>query len=184
MATPNNSTELARLALSLLSYDPESGDFHWIRKPSPSSPIKIGDRAGGLASGYRVIRIHKNRISAHRLAWFWAYGELPEKQIDHINRDRLDNRIENLRLATNEENQQNANRRGYYLNQQWGRYVAQIAVNGRSIYLGGYDTEDEARAAYLAAKNRLHSFWTGEKPVGRSPVGRIKPERLTGFKIR
>lgn len=163
MAAPNNSTEFAILALSFLDYCPDSGVFRWKRKPSRSSPIKVGSEAGTITDkGYRVIRINGTRIMAHRLAWFWAYEELPGEQIDHVNRIKDDNKIANLRLASNRENQENVNRRGYYLNRVWGRYVAQIMVDGKSIYLGGFDSEGQARKAYLKAKDRLHRCWTGE----------------------
>lgn len=62
------------------------------------------DRKGGLGSkdkdGYLILKVKGKRLKAHRVAWLLNYGEFPEGEIDHINRDRTDNRIENLRIAS------------------------------------------------------------------------------------
>lgn len=87
-------------------------------------------------------------------------GEWPADMIDHKNRDRTDNRWENLREATRSQN--NANRRassthgfkGATFNRRQGRWMAQTKVNGKRVYLGYYDTPEEAHAAYVAAAER------------------------------
>lgn len=185
MAEPNDSNTAAEIALTFLDYCPDTGIFTWLQKPSKFSPIAIGQVAGGESSGgYTSIRVGKYRIKAHRLAWFWAHGEMPDHQIDHINGDKQDNRIANLRLVTNRENQQNVNRRGCYFNKGWGKYVAQIMVNGESIYLGGFDTEEAANAAYTEAKARFHPAWKCGNSTKRPSRGTDNAGSTTGLKIR
>jgi hypothetical protein len=77
-------------------------------------------------------------------------------QIDHINRICIDNRVENLRIVTNNQNQLNRNSKGYYFDKRNNKWKSQIGLDGKQFWLGYYDTEQEARQAYLDAKERLH----------------------------
>jgi len=87
---------------SRLKYDPISGVLTWRDGPA------AGREAGTISSdGYRVIFISGKRVKAHRAAWAIHHGTQPKHQIDHINRVRSDNRIQNLRDVTNAENQRN-----------------------------------------------------------------------------
>ena len=91
---------------SLLDYNPETGKFIW--KVSKNNRVKSGSEAGTIqSSGHRSILIDKKDYLAHRLAWLWYYGRWPEDQIDHINHNPDDNRIENLREVSNQENGKN-----------------------------------------------------------------------------
>ena len=90
---------------------------------------------------------------AHRLVMKAPKG----LQIDHINRNKLDNRKSNLRLVNNQDNNWNKEAKGYYWAKHTSRWAATIAVDGKSHYLGYYNTEAEARAAYLEAKKKYHS---------------------------
>lgn len=150
-----NKSDFTRLR-ALLSYDKDTGLFTWIAKPNRR--IKIGTVAGTTRNnGYIVIAVNGNEYLAHRLAWRYAYGAFPTKDIDHINGKRDDNRLSNLRLATRSENMQNQKRvKGYYaVKNGW---FAALQVNKVRHYLGYYATEQEARAAYLSAKQKLHKF--------------------------
>lgn len=151
----------------ILSYDPETGIFHWKIKPSKRFPA--GMQAGSLVNGY--IRIHTNgrQYGAHRLAWLYVHGVEPEHQIDHINGNPSDNRIANLRQATALENSQNIrkpqknNTHGtlgitYDPNKKLWR--ARIGINGTRQYIGKFKSQEEAAQAYLQAKRSLHPFNT------------------------
>lgn len=124
-----------------------------------------------IQRGYRKVSIAckpKNlQARAHRVVWFLHNGVVPEGMlVDHINGDRSDNRIENLRLVNHTDNSQNCTGKGYYQSKKTGRWQAYIYVNYKPKHLGVFATEDEARLAYLEAKLIHH----------KSAVERIKAE--------
>jgi hypothetical protein len=154
---------------SILEYDSNTGVFTRITRTGNNT--HIGDVAGGVNSnGYRSIRVGGRKHQAHRLAWIYEYGAIPDgMQIDHVNGDRQDNRICNLRIATHTDNVHN--QRTEHSNNKLGvlgvsrspgakTYVAQIQVNGKKISLGRYPSVDTARAAYLRAKEELHPAYS------------------------
>lgn len=135
----------------LTTYDPD-GFLVW---SVPRQRIKVGDRAGTLGSGgYMRMTFRRKTYTVHRAIWAWHHGVWPDSQIDHINRIRHDNRIENLRLASPAENSQNNSARGYYKHRD--KWLAKITANGVFYHLGVHKTEEAARKAYLKAKSRLH----------------------------
>lgn len=147
----------------VLNYDPDTGLF--TRKIITSNRIKIGDIAGTLVYGYIVINVNAKRHCAHRLAWLYVYGEFPCKFLDHKNGIRDDNRICNLREATNAENTHNSYKarpknttglRGVSLCKN--RYRSSITVLGKRVSLGVFGTPLEAHQAYLVAKKEFHPF--------------------------
>ena len=131
-------------------------DGKLVYKYSPSFSVKRGTVAGAkTAEGY--INITMNRVSycAHRLVYIWHYGDIPTgMEIDHINRERDDNRIENLRIITKFINMWNTKAKGYFKDRS--KWRAQIRVNNKKICLGAYKTEVEAHNAYLEAKKIYH----------------------------
>lgn len=153
---------------SAFDYCPETGCLLW--KPRPR--VVAGQPAGSLyANGYVKIRFKQSNYWAHRLVWFWHTGEWPSKEIDHLNGDRGDNRVENLRPASRPENRQNSISKqqrsgalaGAHFCTSTGRWRANITVAGKIHRLGRFDTPEEAHAAYLKAKAELHQF----QPVPR-----------------
>lgn len=135
----------------LLNYDPETGVFTW--KATTGSRAVAGTVAGSRHSqGYRSIMLFKRNYLAHRLAWLWVYGQFPENTIDHIDRDRTNNAMSNLREATIQENNRNNGAKGYRLFKRTGKWVASIGVDNKNIHLGYFTTPADARAAYLAAR--------------------------------
>src|SRR5260370_40019772 len=97
-------TELTQERLhSLLDYDPDSGVFRWKcscdhgRRGRRSAGDVAGGWAGGRNSAYWMIGIDYRRYLAHRLAWFYVHGEWPPHQIDHIDLDKTNNTLVNLR---------------------------------------------------------------------------------------
>lgn len=151
----------------LLDYSPETGEFRWRVN---RGGIKAGSIAGTRhISGCVVVSLSKRLIKAHRLAWLCAHGKWPADQIDHINGVRWDNRIANLREANDKQNQQNRRRanknsQSGLLGASWDcdreLWQARIKVDGRQLYIGRFDTAEEAHAAYLKAKAELHPFQT------------------------
>ena len=144
---------------SILSYDPETGIFTW--KVSTSRRVKVGDAAGCQdGGGYLSIKVQSRPHGAHRLAWLYTYGEWPEDQLDHINRDRSDNRIANLRDVSHKQNMQNAGKPsnntsghpGVYWHKRDFKWVAQIRHNYKQIFLGCFTTIEDAVSARKAAE--------------------------------
>lgn len=169
MSKPNSTPLTAERLRELLHYDADNGVFTRLIS-SGANRAHAGDIAGGIsAQGYVYIRVDGKKYKAHRLAFLHTYGRWPTDQIDHIDGDRANNRIANLREATNSENRQNLKQShqnnkstllGVSLNSKKGKFIAQISVNKRIRYLGIFPTAELAHAAYLAAKSQLHPFST------------------------
>ena len=143
---------------SILHYDPLTGVF--THRESAGCRL-AGSVAGFLDSkGYMQVGVLKRQYSAHRLAWLYIYGTWPKNQIDHINRNRSDNRIANLRDVTNQQNMCNAGdfstnssgRKGVYWDKRDSRWRACIVNKGRYLSLGYFGTQAEAVAARVAAE--------------------------------
>jgi len=141
-----------------------------IRKASKMQPYRAGKPAGTPhIMGYVSIHIDGKGYLAHRLAWFLHYGAWPSKGLDHIDGDKLNNRIENLRDVGQKINGQNKKRPnsnnklgllGVSMNAKGTRYIAFIKIDGKQRYVGSYLTAEEAAAAYIDAKRRQHEGGT------------------------
>lgn len=140
----------------LFSYDPDTGLFTRIH---PQKKCRVGDVAGCVAkNGYITISVDVKKYYAHRLAWMYVHGYMPE-QIDHKNRDRSDNRICNLRPATHSLNESNkatkigcaSKFRGVSAHHSSGMWRARIKVNGKERRLGLFRNEVDAATAYNEA---------------------------------
>lgn len=156
-----------KFILSHLDYDPDTGIFTWKfndKKP-PQWNGKWGGKAAGSVSettGYINININKKMTRAHRLAWIVAYGSEPANQIDHINGNRTDNRINNLRCVSNMENGKNQKLRstntsglmGVGIHRGTGKYRSRIYHNNKEISLGLFDSFFEACCARKSAEKR------------------------------
>lgn len=153
--------------LQALNYCPESGIFTW--KISPSNSVKKGSIAGASSTGgYIRICFAGKMYSAHRLAWFFCYGVHPIFDIDHIDGNPANNRLANLREATEAQNLWNRrlcsrNKSGvkgvcwYAAGQKW---AAQIRKNGVKIFLGYFTSIEEAEKVVRAARQTLHAEFT------------------------
>lgn len=146
----------------VLSYDPETGVFR--RLARTSNRISEGEIAGGICRihGYRTINVAGARVRAARLAWAFMTGEYPKGCIDHINRNRADDRWANLRLADHSTNGANmamnhgnkAGLKGATLTSR-GRFVARIGVKGTARYLGVFDTPQQAHERYYQEAQKV-----------------------------
>ena len=153
---------------TVLNYDQESGVFVWL--VTRNCKAVVGSPAGSVhvSSGYMRIAVDQVQYKAHRLAWFYMHGTWPA-EIDHIDGNRLNNRLANLRAASKALNAQNRRRAlstshtgvlGVHLDPISRRYRARIYHAGRVHRLGFFKTADEASLAYVAAKRRLHEGCT------------------------
>lgn len=152
----------AELAREFYDYDAETGVLRWRKKFCAC--VNPGDVAGTLNSdGYLQVGFKFKVYTVHRVAWLHATGKWPDGVIDHINGIRTDNRLVNLRDASLAVNQHN--RRGLARNNTSGftgvrrlqnAWRAGIWRDGKSHFLGYFQTPEEAHAAYLQAKRQLH----------------------------
>lgn len=146
-----------------LSYDQETGLFTRLKRTS--NCIKANQIACRLnkRTNYRQVSFNGVEYQAHRLIWMYVYGTWPKGQIDHINRDKSDNRLSNLRDCSISENKQNS---GVYKNNKTGfrgiskkgkKYEANIRVNGKRTYIGSFDSAQLAYNTYVMFAKKLHT---------------------------
>ncbi|WP_421883281.1 HNH endonuclease signature motif containing protein [Methylibium sp.] len=153
MATTDLTAQRLR---ELLHYDPETGAIY--------------KRVGHLTThGYQRVYVDGRPYQLHRLAWMLVHGAWPTDHIDHLNGDRSDNRLSNLRdvpKVTNQQNERRArkNSRSGLLGASWSkamkRWTARIHHDGKHHFLGYFDTAEEAHSAYLSAKRKHHAGCT------------------------
>lgn len=160
---------------SRLDYNPETGLFTWKAKLCDDVQSRrwngkyVGKVAGSVGvNGYVEIGFNKGGVRfrgfAHRLAWLHVHGVLPSKMIDHIDGNKTNNRISNLREATFAENSWNTGARswsksgvkGVSWDKSRGKWFASIFVHRKQIALGRYDSIQEAAAAYAEAARLYH----------------------------
>jgi hypothetical protein len=173
MTKPKNDISRDDL-IELLLYDPITGLFVW--RYSRSGRVKQYEPAGIIdARGYRAIGFKGRLYAAHRLAWLYMYGRWPKEEIDHINMDRADNRINNLREATRSQNLHNGRARKQnthgtkgitkhkYKGKFTGKWTAQISRNKIHHYLGIFNSAADAHKAYCEAAEEFYGQFARTK---------------------
>lgn len=147
----------------ILYYDSDMGIFTWLVSNSPR--VNIGDVAGFLSDdGYSKIGIFGKQYRSHRLMWLYVYGSFPPTSLDHIDGDKLNNRVSNLRLCGHAENSRNvgifksntSGFKGVSFNKQTNKWVAQATLNNMLHYLGLFYTPEEASEAYQKFAREHH----------------------------
>lgn len=150
---PSKGTLTQARLKELLHYDPETGRF--TRRVSRGG-YAVGSRAGTTTGrGYLILCVDRKCYLAHRLAFLYMTGSWPPAEVDHINRDPSDNRWENLRLATRQENSWNiglrgdntSGHRGVSWDKENEKWQARGARDGRRVHLGRFESLEEAAAA-------------------------------------
>ncbi len=155
----------------LFHYDGQTGLF--TRRVSVGK-TKVGDVLHCLdKDGYIQVMIDRGKYKVHRLAWLYVHGSWPKAHIDHINGNPADNRIANLREASDAQNQQNRSTKngsvGTWFDKGRGIWSARIVLNRKTTHLGWFASQELAHAAYLSAKMQMHQF----SPVPRSHIYNI-----------
>lgn len=146
-----------------LSYNPDTGVFTRLL-------YARGSVAGTInCKGYVAIMICKKLYLAHRLAWLYVHGAFPTKAIDHIDGNRANNAISNLRedaAQLNNQNRRNSQSNsnsgvlGVHFDSRKSKWVAQIRHSGKNRHIGVFDSADDAHAAYVKEKRIHHEFNT------------------------
>ena len=159
--------ELLLAASAFIRYEPETGNFYAVRN---SSYRKAGAITGfAMKNGYTGVHVFGRQFYAHRLAWLFQSGAMPAMKIDHINGNRKDNRIVNLRLASDVGNAENIRAAhkdsatgllGVCYEPCSGRYIAQLRSKGRKGWIARFATAEQAHAAYLVKKREMHALCT------------------------
>lgn len=141
----------------LFSYDKDTG---YLTRNASGGNRKAGSTVGyNNGKGYLMTSVDGCYYMVHRIIWLMATGNDPGTQeVDHINRDQSDNRLDNLRCVTRQQNEFNKSFKGVSYFKPSGKYKAQIQVDRKVIYLGLYDCPLMARMAYEDAKKTLHKI--------------------------
>ena len=142
-------------------YDPQTGIFERIKRMGGHLPNKVAGYKN--PNGYIYIQMDGKNYRAHRLAWLYVYGEFPKNHIDHINKIKDDNRIENLRDVTHKVNIQNTCKprtntsgiKGVTWIAKKNKWLASIKHFGKSIHLGYYETIEQAQQARIDGEIKL-----------------------------
>ena len=148
----------------LIHYNPDTGVFTRISSPRKHN-IGIIKTCASSGTGYFLIGLFGKLYYAHRLAWLYVHGVWPKEQIDHINRDKIDNRLVNLREASSAQNRNNigirsSNKSGFKgvsYDKRAGAWRALIGIDGKQKHLGYYPAQESASAAYESAAKTIHA---------------------------
>lgn len=152
---------------ALLHYEPKTGHFTWL---TSEGGVTIGSVAGNVNSnGYWVVGINSTKYRQHRLAWFYHYGCWPVGTVDHLDCNRANNRIDNLRdvsQAVNIQNQRTATKAsqsgvlGVYWSERRQGFIASLHIDRKQKRRGPYKTIERATAAYIELKRKYHEGCT------------------------
>ena len=142
-----------------IEYLPDTGELFWKRS---SRGRKLSKPIGCTnTKGYRVVTLGGTQFKLHRVVWFKVYGEWPEGELDHIDKNKDNNKVENLRVGSsiNSHNRSMPLPRSGLIGACWNKarqkYKTAIRIDGKNIHLGYFDTPEEASSVYLKAKERV-----------------------------
>jgi hypothetical protein len=156
-------------ARELLNYAPETGAFTW--RVARQNGAKPGQAAGSRRHDYMILRLDGVNYMAHRVAWLIVHGAWPDGEIDHVNGNKFDNRLANIRPVTHQGNAENKRRAradnklgvlGVHLDSRRKSrpYVASIRVDGKLKQIGAFASAEEAHRAYVQQKRQVHAACT------------------------
>lgn len=139
-----------------------NGELYW--RVAPSKKVRVGDIVGScIKSGYKQTSVNKRRWYVHRLIFLLHHGYLPE-EVDHIDGDKRNNRVENLRAATRSQNQYNiqvgrkntSGIKGVYWHKQRQKWHARVKFRGKPVSAGLFADKQSAKAAVEQLREQLH----------------------------
>jgi hypothetical protein len=172
---PKRKKKLSRERLAaLFLYDPDSGRLSWKVRPGIYSKVRPGDRAGcSTHGGYRIIKFDRVPYYEHRVIWTLVTGADPDNQLDHINGDKSDNRIYNLREASGHQNRHNvllsasnsSGFKGVVWNKRDGNWRSGLRYKGKYLFFGYFDDKIEAAAVYNFHSRRLLGEFSRTNPI-------------------
>jgi len=157
----SNVRPIPEIVKDLIAYDPETGFLTW--KVNRRGTANAGSIAGSVTKdGYIYVRVGQKQYPGHRIAWFLHYGQQPEGNLDHRDNNPANNRINNLRLATSKENNQNVGKtsrntsgvKNVYWNQN--AWIVRLRVNGKITYFGRFQNLFEAREHAIEMRGLHH----------------------------
>ena len=171
----------------LLYYSPESGLFTWLIHAGGVLPGSVAGCCNSL--GYVVLGLKGKKYKAHRLAWLYTYGLWPAATLDHLDADRSNNRMANLRCVSHSHNMQNikiasvrsqTGVRGVYWSRRLCGYMASIKCEGKNKRQGPFKTIEAARVAYISLKRSHHHGYVPVVGGGGEVIGTSTPLRHGG----
>ncbi|QDX29533.1 HNH endonuclease [Dickeya poaceiphila] len=158
-----------RQLIELINYDESTGIFTW--NVDRTGGVKKGDEAGYINNlGYRMIKLFGELHLAHRLAWFYKHKYWPSN-LDHLDRNKDNNSLNNLRECSKSENQMNravpsnntSGVKGVVWNKRTSKWQAQAGLNGKRYYLGLFNELSDAKNAYISFCKENHGeFYAGD----------------------
>ena len=167
------TTLTQKILQEILYYDPETGIWEW--RKSVSNRVRVGELAGHWHeyknNRYLRIGINGKHHLASRLAFLYMNGKMPERLVDHINRDTTDNRWCNLREATRSQNNINIKKksnnvsgfRGVYWHTASGKWAVKLSSNSQTIWGGLFDNFDDAKMKRLELEQIYHKEFTHQQ---------------------
>jgi len=168
------STLTAEWLRKHMAYVPETGTFMWkVRGPGRTVGKVLGTE---IWPGYIAMKVNNLKYYAHRLAWLYVHGEWPSGQLDHVDGNKANNAIANLRIATAAQN--SAGRRSMrHVAPSRGvmphgvGFVARIHFGGKRHYLGYFSTAEAAKEAYEAKAKEIHGEFAHQEPEKTASEG-------------
>lgn len=166
---PKNSEVTQEFLFKYLPYNSVTGEFTY----SDLCKHRMKNKVAGTTiskhpnTGYKRIYLLRKWYQAHRLAWLYVYGVWPDGEIDHVNNERGDNRIENLRVVSRSENMTNSKTKkgntsgmkGVYWNADWGKWCATVSIKKQRYWLGGFvDIQDAKNAVVTKLREENISY--------------------------
>jgi hypothetical protein len=159
------ATVTAEYARKILNYDPETGIFTWRERPGRT--CVIGAVASAVQKGRNTVTLGGTRFQASNVAWLYVYGEWPDFEVDHRDRDKFNDAIGNLRSSTTMKNMMNMgktarNTSGFKgVSPHGDRFVVWIRADGYKYYLGRFRQADHGAAVYRIAAAGMHAEFSG-----------------------